>query len=182
MKSVALLAVCCAGANAFVPSPVARGPSGVKNAPSSSATSNTVMMAKSASMPFLDAPAALDGTMVGDVGFDPLGLSENINLPYGESCLSLLGLPDSCAEGVSCSLVRSLVRCPPLQGSTHPAAVFCRHWSQGSNKKTTQKHQDPFLCSGMETLGAEHEVTLRFEVIEVPSSTYRRASPCWHFV
>jgi light-harvesting complex I chlorophyll a/b binding protein 1 len=34
--------------------------------------------AKSKSMPFLEAPAKLDGSMAGDVGFDPLGLS-NIN-------------------------------------------------------------------------------------------------------
>merc|ERR1711988_1014938 len=32
-------------------------------------------MGKSAAIPFLPKPAALDGSMVGDVGFDPLGLS-----------------------------------------------------------------------------------------------------------
>jgi len=31
--------------------------------------------AKSKSVPFLEQPAALDGTIPGDVGFDPLGLS-----------------------------------------------------------------------------------------------------------
>jgi hypothetical protein len=31
----------------------------------------------SASMPFMERPAALDGTMVGDVGFDPLGFAKS---------------------------------------------------------------------------------------------------------
>merc|ERR1719453_1255074 len=33
------------------------------------------MMAKSASLPFLECPPKLDGSMAGDVGFDPFGLS-----------------------------------------------------------------------------------------------------------
>jgi hypothetical protein len=33
------------------------------------------MQAKSASVPFLNQPKKLDGSMVGDVGFDPLGIS-----------------------------------------------------------------------------------------------------------
>ena len=40
------------------------------------------MMAKSESMPFMDCPPALDGSLAGDVGFDPLGLS-NIGIPMG---------------------------------------------------------------------------------------------------
>lgn len=41
------------------------------------------MMAKSESMPFMDCPPALDGSMAGDVGFDPLGLSSmGIPLAY----------------------------------------------------------------------------------------------------
>lgn len=84
MKSVAMIAACCAGAQAFVPSPVNKGAFSVKSAPSTScATSSPVMMAKSVAVPFLESPAALDGSMVGDFGFDPLGLTENINLPYG---------------------------------------------------------------------------------------------------
>ncbi|CAN0467670.1 unnamed protein product [Scytosiphon promiscuus] len=45
------------------------------------------MMAKSRALPFLESPATLDGSMVGDFGFDPLGLTENINIPYGEPAL-----------------------------------------------------------------------------------------------
>ena len=33
------------------------------------------MVEKSAALPFMDAPDKLDGSLVGDVGFDPLGLS-----------------------------------------------------------------------------------------------------------
>jgi light-harvesting complex I chlorophyll a/b binding protein 1 len=37
-----------------------------------------VMAERSASIPFLKKPPALDGSMVGDVGFDPLGFSTTI--------------------------------------------------------------------------------------------------------
>jgi len=40
------------------------------------------MMAKSVSLPFLEAPPALDGSLAGDVGFDPLGLSGMFSLDY----------------------------------------------------------------------------------------------------
>ena len=36
------------------------------------------LQAKSQSLPFMDAPAALDGSLVGDVGFDPLGFTNTI--------------------------------------------------------------------------------------------------------
>ena len=80
MKSSAMVALCCAGAQAFVPVP--KGSIGVETAQRVQ-SSSTVMMAKSKALPFLDQPAALDGTMPGDFGFDPLGLTENIDLPYG---------------------------------------------------------------------------------------------------
>lgn len=85
MKSVAVLAMCCAGAQAFAP--VSRGAFSVKAAPKASSSSSMSMMAKSKALPFVECPAALDGTMTGDFGFDPLGLTENINLPYGNMCV-----------------------------------------------------------------------------------------------
>lgn len=39
------------------------------------ARTSIALNAKSQAIPFLDAPPALDGSMAGDVGFDPLGLS-----------------------------------------------------------------------------------------------------------
>jgi len=51
-------------------------------APSSPVTS-VVMAAKSKAMPFLECPPALDGTLPGDVGFDPLGFT-NINWNMAE--------------------------------------------------------------------------------------------------
>merc|ERR1719326_56128 len=36
------------------------------------------MVERSAALPFLKRPPALDGSMVGDVGFDPLGISTTI--------------------------------------------------------------------------------------------------------
>ena len=44
-------------------------------APKMQKTSATSLEAKSASVPFLEKPAALDGSMAGDVGFDPFGFS-----------------------------------------------------------------------------------------------------------
>ena len=38
--------------------------------------------AKSAAMPFLPQPANLDGSLVGDVGFDPLGFSDFVPMAY----------------------------------------------------------------------------------------------------
>lgn len=42
----------------------------------------TVTMVASKAIPFLDAPSKLDGSLVGDMGFDPLYLSDYINLDY----------------------------------------------------------------------------------------------------
>lgn len=39
-------------------------------------------MAKSPSLPFMDAPAKLDGSMAGDKGFDPLGLSDYYSIDW----------------------------------------------------------------------------------------------------
>ena len=80
MKSFAVLAMCCVGAQAFVPVPKP-GPV-PSNAPCRGTSS--ALEAKSKALPFLESPATLDGTMTGDFGFDPLGLTENIDLPYGE--------------------------------------------------------------------------------------------------
>jgi hypothetical protein len=44
--------------------------------PAAPKASTTALAAKSKAVPFLDAPKSLDGTLAGDVGFDPLGLSD----------------------------------------------------------------------------------------------------------
>jgi len=49
--------------------------------PSSIRSNNIATNAKSKSMPFLECPPALDGSMVGDVGFDPCGFS-NMNFDF----------------------------------------------------------------------------------------------------
>ena len=65
MNSVVLFLVSLVSASAF--------------APAGRAASNSLMMAeKSVALPFLEKPKNLDGTMVGDVGFDPLGFSDTI--------------------------------------------------------------------------------------------------------
>lgn len=37
-----------------------------------------VRQVTSKSLPFLEAPAKLDGSLVGDVGFDPIGISDQL--------------------------------------------------------------------------------------------------------
>lgn len=62
--------------------------------PRMGAASNVQMMAKSKAMPWMETPAHLEG-MVGNAGFDPLGLStpQNINwmreaeLKHGRMCM-----------------------------------------------------------------------------------------------
>ncbi|PXF48652.1 Chlorophyll a-b binding protein 7, chloroplastic [Gracilariopsis chorda] len=73
--------------NAFVSSFV---PAGVRTAFAGAAaprvqSRSTVTMVASKAIPFLDAPPKLDGTLVGDVGFDPLYLSNYINLDYARA-------------------------------------------------------------------------------------------------
>lgn len=49
------------------------------------ARTSVSMMAKSQALPFAEAPAALDGSMPGDVGFDPLGFSDYTLGPFESS-------------------------------------------------------------------------------------------------
>jgi len=63
MMKVASLALLAGSAAAFAP------------AAPPSRTSVALNAEKSASLPFLNRPSLLDGSMAGDVGFDPLGLS-----------------------------------------------------------------------------------------------------------
>jgi hypothetical protein len=55
------------------------------------AKSSTPLQAKSPSVPFLEKPPALDGSMAGDVGFDPLGFSNAwLDVSRTENQLSLI--------------------------------------------------------------------------------------------
>jgi len=64
MKPVAIVSLLSASASAFVPSLTQQHSSVTLNAAE-----------RSASLPFMNRPPLLDGSMAGDVGFDPLGLS-----------------------------------------------------------------------------------------------------------
>ncbi|CAN0172519.1 unnamed protein product, partial [Laminaria digitata] len=73
--TVASFTALLASASAFMaPMPLSR-----TVAPSSSVS----MMANSKSIPFMPQPEGLDGSMVGDVGFDPLNLS-GIDIDFSE--------------------------------------------------------------------------------------------------
>ena len=54
----------------------------VQRASVCSAKSSVVMMAKSKSVPFMENPPALDGSMAGDVGFDPLNISSFLSIKW----------------------------------------------------------------------------------------------------
>jgi hypothetical protein len=62
MMKIAALSMLAGSAMAFAPVPVAR-------------SSTALNAEKSKSLPFMNRPPLLDGSMAGDVGFDPLGLS-----------------------------------------------------------------------------------------------------------
>jgi len=71
MFRLSLLAAIMAVAQAFAPASLPAG----RVAHRTSAVSGMKMQAKSAAIPFLDRPPALDGKTPGDVGFDPLWVS-----------------------------------------------------------------------------------------------------------
>lgn len=77
--TVASFAAFFATASAFM------APTPMRTAAPRAAKSGMSMSAKSASIPFMPQPEKLDGSMAGDVGFDPLGLS-NINIDFSEVC------------------------------------------------------------------------------------------------
>ena len=57
---------------------------------------------RSAALPFTTAPPSLDGSMIGDVGFDPLGLSMNTDCTSPDPPLLVVVMDSSCtAEGPS---------------------------------------------------------------------------------
>jgi len=68
------LLVAVGTASAFVTSPVAKTAAAAASIASSSSSLN-MAETKSTALPFLNRPRLLDGSMAGDVGFDPLGLS-----------------------------------------------------------------------------------------------------------
>eukprot|EP00285_Hemiselmis_virescens_P016029 CAMPEP_0173380498 /NCGR_PEP_ID=MMETSP1356-20130122/3161_1 /TAXON_ID=77927 ORGANISM="Hemiselmis virescens, Strain PCC157" /NCGR_SAMPLE_ID=MMETSP1356 /ASSEMBLY_ACC=CAM_ASM_000847 /LENGTH=217 /DNA_ID=CAMNT_0014334107 /DNA_START=60 /DNA_END=713 /DNA_ORIENTATION=+ len=76
LRSVLVLAA-CAGASAFTTSAVLPK-AGLRKASSTAVK----MQDNSAAVPFLPRPAALDGSMVGDVGFDPLGFTEKYDIKW----------------------------------------------------------------------------------------------------
>ena len=68
-----MLSALSLSASAFAP------PAGVVPSRSSACAASTVQMAEmSTALPFLKRPPALDGSMAGDVGFDPLGFTTTI--------------------------------------------------------------------------------------------------------
>ena len=76
MKAAATLALLAGSASAFAPAPQSGGSA-------RAATSSSLSAAEmSTSLPFLVKPAALDGSMIGDVGFDPIGFSDGFDVKW----------------------------------------------------------------------------------------------------
>eukprot|EP00640_Fibrocapsa_japonica_P005517 CAMPEP_0113934960 /NCGR_PEP_ID=MMETSP1339-20121228/2197_1 /TAXON_ID=94617 /ORGANISM="Fibrocapsa japonica" /LENGTH=97 /DNA_ID=CAMNT_0000936947 /DNA_START=116 /DNA_END=405 /DNA_ORIENTATION=+ /assembly_acc=CAM_ASM_000762 len=72
--TAAAFAAMMAGASAFV--------APMTQLQSSSVSKMTMMAEKSPSLPFMDAPANLDASMPGYVGFDPLGFSDSFSVDF----------------------------------------------------------------------------------------------------
>jgi len=89
-----------------------------------SATSVT-MQAKSASVPFLSQPKNLDGSMAGDVGFDPLGMSTYVDLKWLREAELKHGR--ICMLATSGILVQEVVRLP---GEQFSAKFALDAWAQ----------------------------------------------------
>ncbi|CAM9167407.1 unnamed protein product [Discosporangium mesarthrocarpum] len=77
-KTLVIATALCATASAFV-APV---PNMRPVAATSTQLSMSTPAAKSKSIPFMPQPEALDGTMAGDVGFDPFGFSSVLPLDW----------------------------------------------------------------------------------------------------
>lgn len=56
--------------------------SGLSLSPRTAPTVATVSMVMSKAVPYLDCPPKLDGSLPGDVGFDPLGFSNKFDLNF----------------------------------------------------------------------------------------------------
>ncbi|CAM9618580.1 unnamed protein product [Scytosiphon promiscuus] len=76
VNSLAVAAACCASASAFV------APTTQLVRPAQPSSGMTMQAAKSKSLPFMPQPATLDGSMAGDVGFDPVGFSSWIPIDF----------------------------------------------------------------------------------------------------
>jgi light-harvesting complex I chlorophyll a/b binding protein 4 len=76
MMKLALLTALVGGISAFALS------SSTSSSSSSWGSMSALNAEMSKSLPFLLRPSNLDGTMIGDVGFDPIGLSDNFDLKW----------------------------------------------------------------------------------------------------
>ncbi|KAJ8903079.1 hypothetical protein NDN08_006394 [Rhodosorus marinus] len=88
-------------------------------------SSVTMMMepTMSKSIPFLECPKNLDGTLPGDVGFDPLYLSDNINLKYARA--SELKHGRICMLAVLGIVVQEIIHLPgPYFSESNPIAAI----------------------------------------------------------
>lgn len=69
--------------SAFAPSAALIGrASGVSRRTKATSTAPRIVMEKSPSVPFMDVPVALESSMPGYVGFDPLSISSFLNVKW----------------------------------------------------------------------------------------------------
>jgi light-harvesting complex I chlorophyll a/b binding protein 4 len=112
-----ILAACIAGASAFSAAPA------MIRSRTSSGITGMQMQAKSASVPFLTRPAKLDGKMVGDVGFDPLGFTEKYDIKWLQESEIKHGRVAMLA--VLGTLVQEIIRLPfEATSNPNPAEAF----------------------------------------------------------
>ena len=100
MKIVVALCL-VASASAFVPQSVALARAAARSVATEPEQSEPAAPGNSIAMPFMSRPALLDGTLAGDVGFDPLGFADNPqNLQfYAQAEIKHARLAMLCAAG-----------------------------------------------------------------------------------
>eukprot|EP00622_Pseudochattonella_farcimen_P002965 FR738032.1.p1 GENE.FR738032.1~~FR738032.1.p1 ORF type:complete len:197 (+),score=32.07 FR738032.1:80-670(+) len=120
MRCIATLALVLVGVSAFAP--VSSGRS----------TASVSLGAKSKALPFLECPEKLDGSMVGDLGFDPMRISDTlVDLNYARAAEIKHGRV--CMLAITGMLVQEKVHLPMFSGMSYKPLDAVKELGLGPN-------------------------------------------------
>lgn len=123
-----------------------RSPWAVLSSPDPCSSLSTVSMqqgARSASVPFLSQPKNLDGSMAGDVGFDPLGLSYYVDIKWLREAELKHGR--ICMLATAGILVQEVVHLPGAQFQTKVRRPFLSH---SLHRRIYAESRGQGMCAG----------------------------------
>lgn len=103
-------------------------------------------MQKSASVPFLSQPANLDGSMAGDVGFDPLGLSYYVDVKWLREAELKHGR--ICMLATTGILVQEVVHLPGQAFSSKVSIQACLQLSHFAARRSDTQISSSLLMPG----------------------------------